>query len=206
MKWTCPVILMVQMWSLATARGLPQGKPTPQAPREARLDLHGDPLPSGAIARLGTVRLHHEGRIAAIAFSPDGRSIAAACGGEKGLSLRFWQTDTGQELSRIHVDKDRSAFSANGLAFTPDGKGVIIYTCTLKMYDCASGKLLRSFQGVGHAYAFDVSPNGRMLATQVYIGPYYLIHVWDTSTGKELKRLEKQTGSPLGLKFSSEIG
>jgi WD40 repeat protein len=139
-----------------------------------------------------------------MAFSPDCKSIVAACGGEKGLSLRFWQTSSGKELSRFQVGEDRSAYSVGGLAFLPDGKRLILYSATPQMYDCVSGKLLRSFQGVGHAYAYDVSPDGRMLATQVYVGPDYLIHLWDTATGKELKRFGKQIGSSLGLKFSAD--
>lgn len=54
------------------------GQRVPQAPAPAsrRVDVLGDPLPPGALARLGTTRLRHE--CFAFAFSPDGKQLASA--------------------------------------------------------------------------------------------------------------------------------
>src|SRR5262249_19879860 len=41
------------------------------AGEQAKLDRHDDPLPEGAIGRLGTTRLRHNGSVSALAFSAD---------------------------------------------------------------------------------------------------------------------------------------
>src|SRR5688572_31968245 len=38
-------------------------------------DLHGDPLPPGAVARLGTTRCRHDYQIVFAGFHPDGKSV-----------------------------------------------------------------------------------------------------------------------------------
>src|SRR5262245_29991249 len=67
----------------------------PKDDKKARLDAYGEPLPPGALARLGTNRLRNGGQVSDIAFAPDGK-ILATCGADGTASL--WDVATGKVL------------------------------------------------------------------------------------------------------------
>src|SRR5262249_43050464 len=56
---------------LLAARKTEPAKPIPA--QSVRTDLYGDPLPPGAVARMGTVRLRQRGWVGELAFSPDSK-------------------------------------------------------------------------------------------------------------------------------------
>src|SRR4051794_38700213 len=51
-------------------------------------------LPPGAIARLGSLHLRHEREVRSIAFSPDGKKVAATQ--QDGSKIRVWETTSGR--------------------------------------------------------------------------------------------------------------
>src|SRR6516164_494576 len=63
-----------------------------------RLDAHGDPLPAGAAARLGTIRWRHDAVLRATIYSPDGKALYSNA--EDG-TVRAWDARTGVELQRL---------------------------------------------------------------------------------------------------------
>jgi WD40 repeat protein len=65
----------------------------------ARVDALGDPLPSGAVARLGSMRFRPGGRVWHLVYSPGGSQLAAWS--ESGLSI--WDAATGRELRRVEL-------------------------------------------------------------------------------------------------------
>jgi hypothetical protein len=77
-----------------------------QKPR-SRTDRHGDPLPDGALARLGTLRWRAAGEVEALAYSPDGKTIVAAS--REGVCL--FNTD-GKLTKLLRPSGNRVVYSA----------------------------------------------------------------------------------------------
>ena len=77
-------------------------------------DLFGDPLPAGAVARLGTVRFRLGTSVTAMSYSPDGKHLAAA--GPNGR-VRIWDLQ-GREVRTLSAE----AGKLSDLAYSADGK------------------------------------------------------------------------------------
>ena len=82
----------------AAATGSSADDPISELPRKpakplAATDLYGDPLPPGAIARMGTIRFWHGSLLSGVAFSRDGTVLATI-----GSDVRLWETASGKVL------------------------------------------------------------------------------------------------------------
>jgi eukaryotic-like serine/threonine-protein kinase len=107
-----------------------------------------------------------------IAFSPDGRTIAASA---RGHTMKVWDVETGQQTKLFSGHSD----SVFGVAFSPDGRKLATASGdqTVKLWETATGQLIRTFRG--HADEVDdvaFSPEGKLLATVSKDGA---VKVWD---------------------------
>ena len=98
-----------------------QGDPLPPG-AVARLGSarwrHGDPLPPGAVPRLGGARWRHGGQVYGLAYSSDGKLLAS--GGYDG-SVCLWEANSGKLVRELAPLK----FGLYALAFSPDGKTLV---------------------------------------------------------------------------------
>jgi RNA polymerase sigma factor (sigma-70 family) len=166
-------------------------------------DRYGDPLPPGALARLGTTRFRHDSWLTAFALSPDGRTLAAA----SGRSIHLWDAATGRERLRLegHEESVRClAWSSDGATFVSGGDDN-----TVRLWDPATGKEERRLEGHGgearrgqggvHAVAF--AANGSRV---ISAGGDNTLRIWDTATGKQVLRPELLVKVVRSLAVSSD--
>src|SRR5207249_4215687 len=67
---------------------------------EPRTDRFGDPLPPGAVARLGTVRWRAGHNVVAAVYRPDGKTLLTV---SQDYVVSVWEVATGRELRRFDV-------------------------------------------------------------------------------------------------------
>jgi WD40 repeat protein len=141
------------------------------------LDATGDPLPSGALCRIGTTRLRPGGLVTALAFSADGKRLVTA---NDITGVHVWETATGKELRAWRPPESVAALSTDGtLAATAGATG--------RVYTVADGAVVCTFDGKGAGYTRMVfSADARLLAAVADPGK---VEIRAVATGKLLHTL-----------------
>src|SRR5438270_10528986 len=83
---------------LAACAALAAVAQLPAADEQPRTDLYGDPLPQGALARLGTTRWRHATPVTYTAFAADGKALLTA---SQDSLIRLWDMSSGKEIRRF---------------------------------------------------------------------------------------------------------
>jgi WD40 repeat protein len=165
----------------------PQTKPV----AEVRNDQYGDPLPDGALARLGTVRLRHFGT-RQIVFSADGKSLLST--GDDRV-VRRWEISSGKLISAQPFalppdDSDASPF------LSPDGKTLACFGhINLYFLDDATGKEFHRLPKEKSYGRIAFTADGKQFAVTTKSGEVLLL---DVATGTPVK-----TGLPAELGSTS---
>ncbi len=202
--WLQPSGAVTPLPGRATAVAHPfQIKPAemPEPKIDPRVDLFGDALPDGAMARLGTVRFRQGMVTRALAFAPDGKTLASA-GSDGSGSLCIWNPADGKAIYRLEVPS-----LVLYLAYSPNSKMLVTTGYDqIFLLDAATGKQLRRLEtpagGEWGSVAF--SPIGNAVAIAQRVGPQFAIFLWDPATGKEIRRLTGHTEEVISIDFSPD--
>jgi WD40 repeat protein len=175
--------------------GVPAEPPAGQHP--PRADQLGDPVPIGALARMGSERFRHGSMVSALEFSKDGKTLASS---SYDKTARLWEVATGKELRRLVGHETGVAdvvFSADGRLLMSSSRRSLFF------WDLANDQkrpALKEAQDMTNPIA---SADGKMAAWAVG-GARVFICLWDLQAGKELHRVAAHEKGTESLVFSPD--
>jgi RNA polymerase sigma factor (sigma-70 family) len=163
-------------------------------PENNRLDADGDPLPTDAVARLGTLRFRHGHFIRFVRFTPDGKKVISH--GVDGV--RIWEAASGKQLHALPGDT-----AEYGVSLSTDGK--LLATASeagLFIWDLATATAVRS-QTDGRYTSVGFSPDDKKLVVSRSDAKETRIEMLDAKT---FHRLWSVSGEQLAYSAVSGIG
>ncbi|MGI9517056.1 MAG: eIF2A-related protein, partial [Pirellulaceae bacterium] len=132
-----------------------------------------------------------------LAFSPDGRTLAAASWGRIGVGnypgeCKLWDVESGKHLRDIGVYQN----SIVSIAFTPDGKKLVTadggtldsknIPGVVRVWDVTTGQQLHELKGhTKYINSMAVSPDGKRLVTT----GRHEVRFWDLESGQPIEGL-----------------
>jgi WD40 repeat protein len=181
MRFTFGCLLVVATPLIVPFAALAAADSPATKPGEALLtDLYGDPLPAGAIARLGSIRFLHDG-INGLTILPGDKELLGAC--RHGVCI--WDAGSGRPIK--HFGQLNGVTCA---AVSPDRSAIVVGEDGGKLFvfDVATGRERLQVVGTKEGRPISVawSADGRWFAA----GFYKVAYVWDATTGKLAHRLE----------------
>jgi WD40 repeat protein len=162
-------------------------------------------------AKSGTIKhrfVHSKVRVTSVAFSPDGRTLAASFHPYSAKDVIVWDVDTGKELHHLATEG-----SPSRVAFSPDGKTLAVgmgVNLTYQFFDVTTWKEQRSFcwyLGFGLSplrLPFRFSPDGRHFAAlRAGQGTAVVVVLWAMSK-QEPQVIGPETEHVIDLVFSPD--
>ncbi len=150
-----------------------------------RTDTLGDPLPAGAVARIGSLRGRIGEASSRVIFSPDGRFVIATSEQVK-MPLRLWDPETGR-LIRVLNELDPLKFVQHA-AFSNDSTLIATadVTGTIRVGSTETGRKIRELVGCEEVNAIVFSPDGKRVHAAEGA---CILWTWDVATGQVMRCL-----------------
>jgi WD40 repeat protein/beta-lactamase regulating signal transducer with metallopeptidase domain len=156
----------------------------PELPPVAVAAADDDPLPPGVLLRVGSAKFHHAPGIQMLAFSPDGKTLAA--GGNYGVTA--WDLATGTRRLQHLSCTGYVAFSPDGKRIASGGSGNSVL-----LWDVASGEELprgdltkdaQANAGIFGMRVVGFSPDGKAIYSAGQDGN---VRILDAERGSDLR-------------------
>jgi len=160
------IALTASLWSQSVAQERSSVVTQPDVQNQTQLAL-----------KVKATLVGHEGQVFAVAFSPNGESLATASDSDDGT--RLWNTAAGQLVAEL---------DGTTPLFSPDGQVLLtIRKTTLTLWDAVNGKFKLSLTGhEGRITSASFSSDGSKLATGSEDGT---VRLWDVATGRTTSTL-----------------
>ena len=205
-----------RLWIAAVLAGLivhaSNGTALPAQPLKPGADAEGDPLPKGAVARLGHGKFR-AGGATDVVFSPDGKYLAA-----KSYSdiIHVWDVKTGRSVRKFTMERLRQMkFGKQGLipdasrfSFSADGTALVAYVNALdgawrREVETGQEQKLPGDLSSKKLFALQYSADGKRL---VAIHEDFSVKLHDPTSGKEILHVTKLSDrdSSAGVAFSRD--
>lgn len=157
-------------------------------------------------------RGYEDSDLKCVRFSPDGKTLAVTTSAGKVRVMDVASGDLVRELAHDGAYINEAAWSPDGKLLASAGW----HDCRFRVWEAATGKLLHAISPTGaqgrsdsevHAVAF--SPDGKLLATGSSQrngdrNPHPTIHLWDTTTGEEVRKFRPGVYPVIYLAFSGD--
>ena len=172
---------------------VPPALPEP-AMELSELDLYGDPLPPGAVARLGSLKMYDRA-LHAMIFSPDGSELVA----DTDEGFAFWKVADGGRDRVIPSDDAGPIFALSGDKSTLAAAGRDLRS--LVFYDLATDTATASIAKLDGEVRALCYQKARVVAA---LGDGSL-QVWESPSGRRLETLRGPWTSPTALACKDEV-